>query len=463
MTTAGRARRDGDFPSLAVWLTAADRSALLQRQAEGPRFAAAADARPAIRVDDRRVFQPIEGFGFSLTGGSALLISRLPEAERHALLRELFLPEGSGIGVSCLRLTIGASDLSERSFSYDDLPDGEEDFALACFDIGAGDREVIPLLREILAVNPKIRLIAAPWSAPPWMKTNGAFIGGALRPECEGVYAAYLVRYLEALRERGIVVHAITPQNEPMNPKNDPSMGMEAAQQARFIGQHLGPALEEAGLAQVEIYCWDHNCDMPEYPLAVFADERARRYLRGSAWHLYGGDISALSEVHRAHPDMKLYFTEQWVGADGQFAGDLLWHARHVLIGALRHWSRAVLEWNLAADPACRPHTPGGEAHCVGALTLEGESIARNVAYYVIGHAARFVRPGAVRIHSDAPASLPSVAFRTPSGQIVLLVLNDSGDPQSCAIRYRGMEARATLPAATLATLVWPARRWSGP
>jgi glucosylceramidase len=233
-------------------------------------------------------------------------------------------------------------------------------------------------------------------------------------------------------------------------------MGMEAAEQAYFIKHHLGPALQEASLADVELFCWDHNCDVKEYPLAVFADEDARRYLKGSAWHLYGGDISALSEVHEAYPDMKLYFTEQWVGVDGQFAGDLLWHVRNVLIGSLRNWSRVVLEWNLASDPFCGPHTPGGEARCVGALTL-GEGIARNVAYYVIAHAAKFVRPGSVRIFSDETASLPNVAFRTPAGQIVLIVLNDGGEPQSCNIQYHGKNAVTILSAGTAATFVWRA------
>jgi glucosylceramidase len=444
--------------SIAVWLTTADRRVLFRRQAERLQLAAGAGGPPALRVDDGQVFQPIEGFGFSLTGGSALLISRLSAADRQALLRELFTSQGRGIGVSCVRLSIGASDLSERSYTYDDPPDGQDDFALARFDIGAGDREVIPLLREILAVNPRLRIIASPWSAPPWMKTNRGFVGGRLRPECEGVYAAYLARYLKAMREHGILVHAITLQNEPLNQKNDPSMGMEASQQARFVRDHLGPALQQAGLADVELFCWDHNCDGKEYPLAVFADEGARRHLSGSAWHLYGGDISALADVHHAYPDMKLYFTEQWVGADGQFGGDLMWHVRHVLIGSLRSWSRVVLEWNLASDPACGPHTPGGEAHCVGALTLGG-GIARNVAYYVIAHAARFVRPGSVRIHSDELPSLPNVAFRTPSGRVVLLVLNDSPEPQSCTIRYRGSEALATLPAGAVATFVWRGRR----
>jgi len=259
------------------------------------------------------------------------------------------------------------------------------------------------------------------------------------------------------MRESGIVIHAITPQNEPLNQKNDPSMGMEAVEQAYFIKHHLGPALQEAGLADVELFCWDHNCDVKEYPLAVFADTEARRYLSGSAWHLYGGDISTLSEVHRAYPDMKLYFTEQWVGADGQFAGDLLWHVRNVLIGSLRNWSRVVLEWNLASDPFCCPHTAGGEARCVGALTVDNDQVIRNVAYYIIAHAAKWVRPGSVRIFSDDLASLPNVAFRTPAGHIVLIVLNDAGESQSFTIQYQGKHVVAMLPAGMVATIVWQA------
>lgn len=441
-----------DISALAVWLTTAEQTFLFQRQAGDLRFADDTGVLPTITVDTERRYQAMEGFGFSLTGGSAMLISRLPAEERHALLRELFLADGYGIGISFLRLSIGASDLSERCFSYADRPDSE----LVHFDIEAGDIEVIPLLQEILAINPEIRLIATAWSAPAWMKTKQSFVGGKLRPDCYAVYAAYLVKYLLAMRERGITVHAITPQNEPLNFKNEPSMVMEAGEQVEFIKNHLGPALSAAGLADVELFCWDHNCDVPEYPLAVFADAEARRYLSGSAWHLYGGDISALAEVHRLYPEMKLYFTEQWVGSDGQFGGDLMWHAKNVLIGSIRNWSRVVLEWNLASDPFCGPHTPGGEARCVGALTI-GEEVVRNVAYYVIAHAAKFVRPGSVRVYSDEQASLPNVAFLTPEGYIVLIALNDEAELRSFSIRFQGKNAVATLPASAVATYVWRA------
>lgn len=439
---------------LAVWLTSADQNFLFQRQADDLHFADNANDFPMITVDAEQQYQVIEGFGFSLTGGSAMLISRLPVPDRSALLQELFLPEGNGIGISFLRLSIGASDLSERCFTYNDRPDRQSDFELIHFDIEAGDLEVIPLLQEILAINPEIRFMATAWSAPTWMKTNQSFVGGKLKPDCYAVYAAYLVKYLQAMRDRGITVHAITPQNEPLNLKNEPSMIMEAGEQTEFIKNHLGPALSAAGLDYVELFCWDHNCDVKEYPLAVFADAEARRYLTGSAWHLYGGDISTLSEVHRAYPEMKLYFTEQWVGSDGQFGGDLMWHMKNVLIGSLRNWSRIVLEWNLASDPFCCPHTPGGEARCVGALTL-GEEVARNVAYYVIAHAAKFVRPGSVRIYSDELASLPNVAFYTPAGYIVLIVLNDGAELRSFTIQFQGKNAVATLPASSVATYVW--------
>lgn len=440
--------------SLAVWLTTADQTFLFQRQPNDLRFADNANDFPVITVDTEQKYQVMEGFGFSLTGGSAMLISRLPAPDRSALLQKLFLSDGDGIGISFLRLSIGASDLSERCFTYNDRPVGQSDHELVHFDIKAGDLEVIPLLREILAINAEIKIMATAWSAPTWMKTNQSFVGGKLRPDCYAVYAAYLIKYLKAMRERGITIHAITPQNEPLNLKNEPSMIMEAGEQAEFIKSHLGPALLAAGLADLELFCWDHNCDVKEYPLEVFADAEARRYLTGSAWHLYGGDISVLSEMHQLYPEMKLYFTEQWVGIDGQFGGDLLWHVKNVLIGSIRNWSRIVLEWNLASDPFCCPHTPGGEDRCVGALTI-GEDVVRNVAYYVIAHAAKFVRPGSVRIYSDEQASLSNVAFLTPAGYIVLIALNDGAEALSFTIQFQGKNAVATLPPSAVATYIW--------
>ncbi|MFM8330822.1 MAG: glycoside hydrolase family 30 protein [Candidatus Methylumidiphilus sp.] len=439
---------------LQAWLTTGDRAALLQPQPTVA-FAAPGPALPAIAVDAVQTFQTIEGFGFCLTGGSAWLLSQLPPPERLAVLRELF--GAAGVAASVLRLSIGASDLSQFPFSYDERPAGEEDWELAYFDLFAGDAEVVPILREILAIRPDLKILATPWSAPRWMKTSPSWIGGSLRPECQAVYAQYFVRYIEAMRRHGIPIHAMTPQNEPLNDSNEPSMFMSAAEQAEFIQHHLGPALRAAGL-DTEIFCWDHNCDVPDYALQILEDKQAREYVAGSAWHLYGGDIAILSKIQSAHPDKKLWFTEQWVGKDGAFGADLRWHGLHVLVGSMREGCGVVLEWNLAADADCGPHTPGGASACVGALTLGGGFIERNVAYYLIAHAARFVPPGALRIASNDVGELRGVAFLTPLGQIALIVCNGGGgDAQSFAIEYQGQAAAVVLPGGALATYVWSA------
>jgi glucosylceramidase len=255
------------------------------------------------------------------------------------------------------------------------------------------------------------------------------------------------------MRAHRIQIRAVTVQNEPLNYKNEPSMLMDADEQAYFISRHLGPALQEAGLP-TEIFCWDHNCDEPDYPLTVLADPGANQFTAGVAWHLYAGEIETLSRIHKAYPDKKMYFTEQWVGTDGQFAPDLKWHLRNVLIGSLRNWSQVVLEWNLASDPFCGPHTPGGESRCVGALTI-GDTVVRNVAYYIIGHAAKFVPPGSLRIESSLAGSLHNVALKTPDGQIMLIVENDAEQSQTFGIRFNGHQIDTVLNAGSVGTYVW--------
>lgn len=439
---------------LTTWITSGDRRFLLSEQS-GPAPGSTSLPTTPITIDTGKTYQPVRGFGFSLTGGSALLISRLEPALRTTLLRELFSPEG--IGISCLRLTMGASDLSPYAFSYDDLPEGSRDPNLEQFDLFAGDPDLVPVLQDIVKINPDLFIMASPWSAPAWMKTNGRFIGGELKPECHDVYARYFVRYLAAMRERGVNIRAITVQNEPGNEKNDPSMVMGAEQMADFIGQFLGPALRQAGL-ETEIYCHDHNCDRPDYPLAVLADPSANRYTRGAAFHLYGGDISAMTQIHDLHPDKSCLFTEQWVSVHDSFEGALMWHSERVLVGALRNWAEIVLEWNLASDPTCNPHTPGGEKNCLGALTLDGQTVTRNVAYYLIAHTAKFIPPGSRRVESDENAILPNAAFLTPDGQIVVIAVNTDDTPRRLTLSDAGHGSApypVDLPAKSLVTCVW--------
>ncbi|HWK03589.1 MAG TPA: glycoside hydrolase family 30 beta sandwich domain-containing protein [Puia sp.] len=408
-----------------------------------------------IRVDPGQSFQSIDGWGWALTGGSAQQIIKMSAPARAALLKELFGVKGGQIGGSYLRVSIGASDLSDHVFSYDDIPAGQTDTALAHFDLGPDKRDVIPVLKEILAINPAMQLLGSPWSPPVWMKTNRDSRGGSLLPEYYGVYARYFVRYIRAMQKEGITIGAITIQNEPLHPGNEPSMLMPATEQAAFIKSALGPAFRKAGL-KTKIIIYDHNADRPDYPISILDDAEARQYVDGSAFHLYGGKIEALSQVHDAYPDKNLYFTEQWVGAPGDFKKDIPEHVRKLIIGASRNWSKTVIEWNLASDPFYKPHTDrGGCDRCLGAVTIDGDKVTRNPAYYIIAQAAKFVRPGSVRIGSNSGDALPNVAFRTPEGKIVLIVLNDGKDPADFTIECWKRRLVERLNAGAVATYVW--------
>jgi glucosylceramidase len=436
-----------------VWVSSADRTELLSLKTLD--FTKTVDERfPTIQIDTAQTFQQVDGFGFTLTGGSALLIRNLPPSQRTELLKELFGNGDASIGISYLRISIGASDLDESVFSYNDLPPGQTDPELQYFSLAKDTVHLIPLLQEILSVNPDIKIMGSPWSAPVWMKDNGSSIGGSLQPRFYGVYARYLTKYIQSMQAQGIAIDAVTPQNEPQHGGNNPSMVMSAAQQAEFIKNHLGPTFAAMGIA-TKIIIWDHNCDNPAYPISILNDPAAKAFIDGSAFHLYAGDISALSEVHSAHPDRNLYFTEQWTGAKGDFGGDLKWHLKNVIIGSMRNWSKTALEWNLANDSSYGPHTPGGCNECKGALTIDASSVTRNVSYYVVAQASKFVPPGSVRVGSNAPDALPNVAFKRPDGKNVLIVLNEADTPVSFNIGCHGRWIVSTLHPGSVGTYVW--------
>ncbi|RDC55051.1 glucosylceramidase [Pedobacter chinensis] len=436
------------------WLTKGDQSQLLSKQNIALNFAETTNANPTIEVDPNTTFQGIDGFGYTLTGGSASLINALPAAEKDKLLNELFASADDAIAVNYIRISIGASDLSSHAFTYNDLANGETDENLSKFSIAKEQTDLIPILKKIVAINPAIKILGSPWTAPAWMKTNKSFIGGNLKPEYYQVYAKYLVKYIQAMKAEGITIDAITPQNEPLHPGNNPSMYMDATEQANFIKTALGPIFKSSGI-DTKIIIYDHNADKPEYPITVLNDAEAKKYIDGSAFHLYAGPISALTQVHNAHPDKNIYFTEQWVGGPSNFGEDLKWHVSTLIVGATRNWSRNVLEWNLAADPNYNPHTDqGGCTSCLGAITI-APAITRNVAYYVIGHASKFVQTGSVRIASNITNNLQNVAFKTPSGKKVLIVCNNNNNETIFNIKYNGKIVTTALDKGAVATYVW--------
>nr|WP_294928518.1 glycoside hydrolase family 30 beta sandwich domain-containing protein [uncultured Flavobacterium sp.] len=442
-----------------VWITNGAKSKLLNKQSSGASiYDSNATTDPSISIDFSQKYQEIEGFGAALTGSSALVINSMGTAQKEALIKDLFSPT-EGIGLSYLRLTIGASDFSVSNFSYNDLPQGSTDPALNGFSIAQDETDVIPVLKTALTYSPNIKIMGSPWSAPSWMKTSGSMNGGSLKPEWFDAYGSYFVKYINAYAAHGIRIDAITPQNEPLHEINSyPTMKMTAPDQAEFIKNSLGPKFKAAGIS-TKIIAYDHNFDVPSYPLTVLGDANAAQYIDGSAFHAYGGDVSAMNQVHAAFPDKNLYFTEVSGGEwSTDFANNLKWSIGNIFIGTTRNWSKNVLLWNLALNTNYGP-TNGGCTNCRGVVTINSSgTVTKNVEYYALAHFAKFIKPGAKRVNStefDSSQGLKNVAFVNPDGSKILVVLNESEAVRKFAVKIDDKKIVYSLESTAVATFVW--------
>ncbi|GLQ98261.1 glycoside hydrolase family 30 protein [Dyella mobilis] len=448
------------MPIVRVWLSTADRRLKLQQQPDV--VMTARDSLPAdIVIDLQKRFQTMVGFGAAMTDSSAWLIqNKLNFFQRRALLRELYGPPPD-LGLNMMRLTIGASDFSLKPYTLDDVPFGQTDEQLQHFNVTPALHDVIPTVRQVLSIDPGLRIIASPWSAPAWMKTSENLIGGELLPQYESTYADYLVKYLDAYQGYGIPIFALTLQNEPgFVPITYPGMEMPADTRARIVAQYLGPKL--ASRAQkTQILEWDHNWNQPEQPLSVLANPDAARYIDGVAWHCYDGSQYAQGRVHRAFPQKDAYITEcsggDWASAAN---GELLWFTRELLVTGIRQWARGVLYWNLVLDEQHGPHF-GGCAACKGVVTIDSKTgaISRNDEYYAFAHFSRFVLPGAVRVEStkdDVNTGLANVAFQNATdGSIVLVVVNSNVTERPVTVEEGKTRFQYTMPRESVATFVW--------
>lgn len=442
-----------------AWVTTADETRKLAPVA-APAAAGPAAGDEAVTIDTSQRFQRIHGFGASITDASAQLLSGLPDDKRTALMKELFGRAGGGLGLSFTRLTVGASDFSPEHYTYDDTPGNVPDPELRHFSIAYARKYALPRTREALAINPDLLVMISPWSAPAWMKTTGSLIKGQLLPQYHSAFASYLVRTVEEFGREGVPVSMLTIQNEPdFEPGDYPGMRIDPPQRAQIIGRHLGPLLRARGL-NTQILDYDHNWDDPHLPLAVLADPVARSFIAGVAWHCYEGDVAAQSQVRDAYPDKDVWFTEcsggEWAP---KFGEALAWMTSKLIIGTSNNWSRGTLLWNLALDPKHGPHK-GGCGNCRGVVTIDPAdgSVTRNVEYYVLGHASRFVLPGASRTATRTrDQSVEAAAFINPDGSRIAILLRTTGEGP-VAIGLDGERYSLDLPAGAVATVRWGAR-----
>ena len=447
----------GSPTSASVWLTDRTGTKRLAQQANASFAAGTGDpSLLTIDVNDAVRYQRIEGFGGSITDSSAWLLSQLSASQRSSVMTALFDPQ-AGIGISFLRQPIGSSDFSRNAYTFDDIDPFGTDYSLASFSIDHDRQYILPMLRQVLSINPTIKIMTSPWTPPAWMKTEGSLQAGSLRYTAYDAYAAYLVKFLQAYASEGVPVESMTVQNEPLTTPPYPSMYMVADDQARFIGQNLGPALARAGL-QTRIFAWDHNWDTA-YPFTVLGNASARPYVAGVSFHCYGGVPTAMSDQHFAYPNVEVAMTECADSSRATFGDKLTWDLRTSIIGSLRNWASRVMKWNVALDPNGGPKLNPGCMNCAGMVTVNTSTgtVSYNEDYYAIGHASRFIRPGAFRVDSTAYGlgGIENVAAVNPDGSVVLLAFNSGDYPQTFQIRTRGTTVRYTLDTGSAATFVW--------
>ena len=447
--------------TVSSWVTTGDKSKLLQQQANVS-FGANPGGGTTITVNEGTTYQIIDGFGAAMTGSAAYLFNqKLTTGQRDALFNDLFT--GSGIRLTFLRHSIGASDFSAQGdFTYDDKPQGQTDPNLTSFSIAKDQQDLIPMLKAARTKNNAIKVLGSPWSAPAWMKEvydlrNGHYLNTAYYQ----AYANYFVKYVQAYAAAGVPIYAVTLQNEPLNPARWMSMQMDPGNQAAFLKNNIGPAFRNANLT-TKLIAYDHNWSEGSYPnagypIAVFNDAGAASYAAGAAFHAYAGSPNQQTTFHNAHPSKDIWFTEISGSVNGSFAGDLRWHMSNIIIGTTRNWAKSALEWNLALDQNNGP-TNGGCTDCRGVVTINttNGSVTRNVEYYALGHASKFVDPSAVRLASDSQSGgIETVAFKNPDGSRVLIALNNGGGSTTFKVAWNGQAFSTTLPAGAAATYKW--------
>jgi glucosylceramidase len=407
----------------------------------------------AVRLNAEKRFQQMEGFGAALTGSSCYNLLRMRPDERKKLLQETF-DRRTGMRWSFIRITLGCSDFSLDEYTYCDKP-GIENFALTVYET----RDLIPVLKEILAINPNVKILASPWTCPKWMKVNNLkelsphdkWTSGHLNPAYYQDYATYFIKFIQAMKAQGIEIEAITIQNEPLNRGNSASLFMAWDEQRNFIKQALGPKLK----------AYDKMSDQQQYPLKIYNDPDAAQYIDGSAWHAYGGDYKELDKIQAAYPAKGIYFTEIAIGEwSYDFAGDLMWASRNVAIGTIQRGCKAVMVWNYMLDDNHAPNRPGGCTNCFGCVDIDSQSyskLERRSHFYLISHLAKVIHAGSTRVDltGNLPTSTTAIAVENPNGTYGLFIRAGHDKPLSMSINDGKKSFMINLPPKSLVSAIW--------
>jgi glucosylceramidase len=422
-----------------------------------------------IQLKPTELYQTMDGFGAALTGSTCVNLLKMTPADRAQFLKETFSTT-EGMGYNYTRIAIGASDFSLSEYTCWDNKDAG--FALTPEET----QYVIPVLKEVLAINPDIKIMGSPWTCPRWMKVNNltalqpfnSWTNGQLNPAYYQDYGEYFVKWIQAFAEHGITIYSVTPQNEPLNRGNSVSLYMGWEEQRDFVNNALVPQLKAAGLP-VKVYLFDHNYNYDnmsaqnDYPAKIYAAGVDEEYVVGAAYHNYGGNRAELLDMHGKYPDKELVFSETSIGTwnDGRnFAVRLLEDMEELALGTVNNWCRAVMVFNLMLDSERGPNRPGGCQTCYGAVDIskaDYKTISRNSHYYIIGHLSAVIKPGAVRIGAsvDADPGIGYSAFQNPDNSYAFVALNSSGSNKKITVGVGDRRFTYNVPLKSVVSFLW--------
>ncbi len=465
---------NGEEPELpkgdvTIYVTTNNRSQDFKKQAAD--FSSKSNMSPTtIKLNPAERFQTMDGFGAAITGSTAFNLMKMTKENRTKFLKETFSPT-EGMGQSYVRISIGCSDFSLSEYSLCDTP-GIENFGLTSEETDY----VIPVLKEILAINPDLKIMGSPWTPPQWMKVNNltdlqpfnSWTSGQLNPAYYGDYATYFVKWIQAMNQNGIKIYSVTPQNEPLNRGNSASLYMGWEEQFEFVQNHLVPQFKAASLS-TKIYLFDHNynydnmADQNGYPMKIYDAGIDSDVVAGAAYHNYGGDKAELLKVQSRYPERELVFTETSIGTwnDGRnLQVRLIDDMREVALGTVNNGCKAVIVWNLMLDTERGPNREGGCQTCYGAVDIDisdFSTITRNSHYYIIGHLSSVVKPGAVRIGTTGfsdPGFIHS-AFENTDGTYAVVLLNSTSASKSITLDDGKQHFTYEVPANSVISYKW--------
>jgi glucosylceramidase len=439
---------------------------------------------PTVRLDRDTRYQEIVGFGGSFTESSAHVLNQLSAAKRQSVIDAYF--SDSGAAYSLTRTHINSCDFSLDHYGY--VEPGDE--KLETFSIDEDLDDIVPLIKDAMAVSGSgFRIIASPWTAPPWMKDNNAWNDGSLKPELYPTWALYFSKYIRAYAEEGIDIWGVTIENEPLgNGGQWESMIFSPTSMADFLKNHLGPRFAEDGI-DAKILIYDQNRDhVEEWVDVILGDAEAAKYAWGTAVHWYSSTVDwypeALNAVHERYPDKPIVHTEGTIDAEVPVwqEDDWYWrreatdwgydwapeedkplHPKYVpvfryardIIGGLNSWLVGWIDWNMVLD------TQGGPNHasnwCVAPVIArtETDEVYYTPLYYVLAHFSKYIRPGAVRIGiAESPESLMVTAFRNLDCRIIVALLNQSESEVEYAVDVDGQQIDTVIAPSAVQTLI---------